>query len=329
VINLNDLRVFERVAALRNFSAAGRALGVPKSTVSRCVMRLETELGVRLIQRSTHTVRLTEPGLALKRRCLEIFAHVNKAIDDVSSASRLPKGTLKINATIGFGYSVLSETLLTFLERYPDIDVSLELTSRPVDIVAEGIDAAIRIGHLPDSRLIATGLGSVNKYLCASPLYLKRRGQPQSIKSLKDHDTIESTCHNDGIPRTWQFCKNGVEIHRFDVSRKLLVNDPGMVHRLVLKGAGIASLPGFWCAPDFETGRLIRLFPEWTMPPVEVNILYPSRRGLSPAVRAFVEHMKQSAEGGKLWMHDPIAKGAHSPPLLRHAPNRSRAQKPA
>jgi DNA-binding transcriptional LysR family regulator len=129
VINLNDLRVFERVAVLANFSAAGRVLGIPKSTVSRCVIRLETELGVRLIQRTTHNVRLTEPGLALKRRCLEVFAHLNQAIDDVSSLSALPKGTLKINATIGFGYSVLSETLPTFLERYPDIDVSLELTS--------------------------------------------------------------------------------------------------------------------------------------------------------------------------------------------------------
>jgi len=269
---------------------------------------------------------LTESGLALKRRCTEIFAHIDQAIDHVSGLRVLPKGTLKINATIGFGYSVLSETLPTFLERFPDIDVSLDLTCRPVDIVAEGIDAAIRIGYLPDSRLIAAGLGSIQKYLCASPSYLKRRGLPQSINALKDHNTIESTCQNNGIPRTWQFFKNGVAMQSFDVSRKLLVNDPGMVYRLVLNGAGIASLPGFWCAPDIETGRLIRLFPDWAMPSVEVSILYPSSRGLSPAVRAFVEHMKQSAEGGKLWMHDPIAQVPHSPPLLRHAPSRSRAK---
>jgi len=324
VINLNDLKVFERVAALENFTAAGRALGMPKSTVSRCVARLETDLGVRLIQRTTHNVRLTESGLALKKQCMEIVSHVNQAIDQGSSFSALPKGTLKINATIGFGYSVLAETLPTFLERYPNIDVSLDLTSRPVDIVAEGIDVAIRIGHLPDSRLIATGLGAIQKYLCASPSYLKRRGHPESIKALKDHVTIESTCHNDGIPRTWQFCKNGRETHSFDVSRKLLVNDPGMIYRLVLKGAGIACLPGFWCGPDIETGRLIRLFPDWALPSVKVSILYASTRGLSPAVRAFVEHMKRAADGTKLWMDDPIAKASYLKLHVHHSSKRVR-----
>jgi LysR family transcriptional regulator, regulator for bpeEF and oprC len=193
--------VIERVAALRSFSAAGRALGIPKSTVSRCVARLETQLGVRLIQRNTHRVRLTEPGLALKQRCTEILTHVSEAIDYVGSLSAAPKGVLKISATIGFGYFVLSETLPRFRDRYPGIYVSLDLTSRPVDIVAEGIDVAIRMGTLPDSRLIATALGTMQKYLCAAASYLERRGTPQSIKELREHDTVETPCSRPLIRR--------------------------------------------------------------------------------------------------------------------------------
>jgi DNA-binding transcriptional LysR family regulator len=322
VTDLNDLKVFERVAALESFSAAGRALGIPKSTVSRCVARLETQLGVRLIQRTTHSVRLTDSGLALKKRCTDILMHVSEAIDYVSSLSAAPKGILKISATIGFGYFVLSETLPTFLKRYPGIDVSLDLTSRPVDLVAEGIDVTIRMGNLPDSRLITTGLGTMQKYLCAAPSYLDRHGVPQSIKELKKHDTIETPCKN-GIPRTWAFYKNAQESDEFEVAPRLLVNDPGMIYRLVVNGAGIACIPGYLSAPDIEAGRLVRLFPEWTLPPVEINIVYPSNRGLSPPVRAFVEHMKQTAKAGKLWMDDPIAKVSQSPLRPRYSSKKS------
>lgn len=320
--DLNDLKVFERVAALESFSAAARALGIPKSTVSRCVARLETQLRVRLIQRTTHSVRLTDTGLALKRRCTAILANVNEAIDYVSSLSVTPQGVLKISTTIGFGYFVLSETLPRFRERYPGIDVSLNLTSRPVDVVAEGIDVAIRMGALPDSRLIAIGLGTMQKYLCAAPSYLERRGAPQSIKELKEHETIETPWTN-GIPQTWTFYKSHSESEEFEVPPRFLVNDPGMVYRLVVNGGGIACIPGYLSAPEIKAGRLVRLFPEWALPAVKVNMVYPSNRGLSPAVRAFVEHMKQTAAAGKLWMDDAIAEVSHSPLRARRSARRS------
>jgi LysR family transcriptional regulator for bpeEF and oprC len=325
MMDLNDLKVFEKVAVIGNFSAAGRALGIPKSTVSRCVARLETELGVRLFQRTTHKVRLTDSGIALKKRCTDILMHVSEAFDYVSGLGTAPKGTLKINATIGFGYFVLSETLPIFLERNPGIDVSLDLTSRPIDIVAEGVDVSIRMGNLPDSRLIATELGTMQKYLCAAPSYLDRRGVPKSIKALRGYDTIETRCRS-GMPRTWQFRNNAREIENFDVPHRLLVNDPGMIYRLVLRGGGIGCLPGYLSAPDIEAGRLKRLFPEWTLPSVKVSVVHPSNRQLSPAVRAFVEHMKQMAVGGKLWMDDPIARASHSTPRARALSERSRVK---
>lgn len=321
--NLDDLKIFERVAALESFSAAGRALGIPKSTVSRCVARLETQLGVRLIQRTTHSVGLTHSGLALKERCTEILTQVSKAIDYVGSLNTAPRGTLKINATIGFGYFVLSETLPTFLERHPGIEISLDLTSHPVDLVAGGIDVAIRMGKLPDSRLVTTGLGTMQKYLCASPSYLSRRGVPKSTGELREHNTIEAPSPS-GIPRIWQFYKNGREVEKYEVPPRLLVNDPGMIYQLVMKGAGIAGLPGYLSAPEIIAGRLIRLFPEWTLPPVDISLVYASTRGLSPAVRAFVEHMREQAAAGKFWMDDPIVQVTHPrrPAYLSNRPAR-------
>jgi DNA-binding transcriptional LysR family regulator len=281
---------------------------------------------VRLIQRTTHSVGLTESGLALKKRCTEILTQVSEAIDYVSSLSTAPKGALKISAGIGFGYFVLSETLPTFLERNPDVDVSLDLTSRSVDLVAEGFDVTIRMGNMPDSRLITTGLGTMQRYLCAAPSYLRRRGTPQSIKELKEHVTIEMPATS-GVPRTWEFHKNVREVEKVGVPPRLLVNDPGMIYRLVVNGAGIACISGYLSAPDIEAGRLVRLFPEWTLPPVEISVVYPSNRGLSPIVRAFVEHMKQTAAAGKLWMDDPIAKVSHSPLPRQYSSKRSRRKK--
>ena len=319
--DLNDLKVFEKVAALESFSGAARALGIPKSTVSRCIARLEAQLGIRLVQRTTHSVRMTQAGLALKGRCTEILSRVDEAIDYVSGLNSRPKGLLKISVRIGFGHFVLSRILPGFIDRYPGVDVSLELTNRSVDLVAEGIDVLIRMGHMPDSRLIAMGLGTMQRYLCAAPSYLEARGSPQSIEELKDHITIEMPGIN-GMPPTWKFFKDGHEV-KFRIPPRLLVNDPGMIYQLVLNGAGIACISGYLSGPEIEAARLVRLFPEWTLPSVEINVVYASKRGLSPTVRAFVEHMKQTAASGKCWMDDPIARPGKTPLRIRHTSRRA------
>jgi DNA-binding transcriptional LysR family regulator len=266
---------------------------------------------MRLIQRTTHSVRLTQAGRALKAKCTEILSHVDEAIDSVGRFNMAPKGALKINATIGFSYFVLAQTLPAFLDRYPQIELSLDLTSHPIDLIAGGIDVAIRIGNLPDSRLVTTGLGTIQKYLCAAPSYLDRRGTPLTVKALRGHDTLE-TPGRDGIPRTWEFYRNSREVERFEIPPRLLVNDPGMIYRLVLNAAGIGRVPGYLCASDIRAGRLTRLLSQWTAPPVDVSMVYPSSRGMAPTVKAFVEHMKQAAASGGFWMDDPIAKASKS-----------------
>ena len=301
--DLNDLRVFDKVASLRSFSAAARALGVPKSSVSRGVARLERELGTRLFQRTTREVVLTESGAVLKERCADILTRVGETLDYVSSLGTGPRGLLKVSAGIGFGLNVLSELLPRFLERYPDVGVSLELTSRTVDLIAEGIDVAIRIGPMPGSQLVTRRLGVIQRYLCAAPAYLKRRGSPRTPEDLHTHDSVEMP-GVDGRPRGWTLSR-GDDTRRLELPPRVSVNDAVTIHRLIVQGVGIGCLSGYLCLPDIKAGRLVQVLPEWTLPPIEVNVVFPSHRELSPTVRAFVDFMKEVSVPGRLWRNEP------------------------
>jgi len=200
VLDLNDLRVFERVASLRSFAEASRGLGMPKSNVSRSVARLEAELGTRLLQRTTRNVALTEAGDALVERCTEILGRVEETVDYVGGLASAPRGTLRIAASNAFGFNVLSGQLPEFLRLFPEVSIKLDLSGKPADLLADGLDAAIHVGPMADSGLIAFRLGSLSRHLCASPAYLERRGVPATLKSLTLHDRIE-TPGRKGPPR--------------------------------------------------------------------------------------------------------------------------------
>jgi LysR family transcriptional regulator, regulator for bpeEF and oprC len=300
MMDLNDLRVFEKVASLRSFSAAARTLGLPKSSVSRSVTRLETELGARLLQRTTREVVLTEAGISLRARCADILAKIGEAIDVVGSFATAPQGSLRISTGIGFGVHVLSLVLPTFLERFPGIDVSLRLGNRSVELLTDSIDVAIHMGPLADSQLISSRLGVMERYLCAAPSYLKRKGMPCTIEELRGHDRIE-TPGDSGRPRSWIFFKDAGETIRFEEKPRMSTNDTVTIHGLIVNGGGIGVLSGFICVPDFEAGRLVRLLPEWKMPNLEVSIVFPSSRELSQTVRTFVDFLKNSPDTNKLW----------------------------
>jgi DNA-binding transcriptional LysR family regulator len=300
MMDLNDLRIFEKVASLRNFSAAGRALGLPKSSVSRSVARLETVLGTRLLQRTTRDVVLTEAGVVLRARCVDILASIGDAVDLVDAFASAPRGLLTVSAGIGFGVHVLGLVLPQFLERYPGIDLTLLLGNRSMDLVSEGIDVAIHMGPLADSQLIASRLGTMERCLCAAPAYLERRGIPCTIDELRGHDRIE-TPGDTGRPRSWIFINQIGKIVRFEETPRLSVNDTVTIHRLIVNGGGIGVLSGFICEPDFREGRLVRLLPEWKMPALEVSIVFPSSRAVSQAVRAFIDFLKNSPDMEKLW----------------------------
>jgi DNA-binding transcriptional LysR family regulator len=208
---------------------------------------------------------------------------------------------LRVSAGLGFGVHVLSLVLPRFLERYPGIEVSLRLGNRSLDLVGDGIDVAIQMGPLADSQLIATRLGTMERFLCAAPAYLERRGIPCTIEELRDHDRIE-TPGDGGRPRSWVFVNEIGETVRFEEKPRLSTNDTVTIHRLMVNGGGIGVLSGFICVPDLREGRLVRLLPEWKMPALEVSIVFPSGRALSRTVRAFIDFLKHSPDMGKLWL---------------------------
>jgi DNA-binding transcriptional LysR family regulator len=300
MIDLNDLRIFERVASLSSFSAAARVLELPKSTVSRRIGQLEAKLGVRLFDRTTRDVVLTEAGMLLRARCLDILDSIGEAVDLVGGFASAPRGLLRISAGVGFGVHVLGLVLPKFIERYPGIEIALRLGRRSLDLVVDGIDVAIHMGPLADSQLIASRLGTMERCLCAAPGYLERRGTPRTIAELRDHDRVE-TPGDGGRPRSWIFINEAGETVRFEEKPRLSVNDTVTIHRLIVNGAGIGVLSGFLCAPELREGRLVRLLPEWTMPALEVSIVFPSARARSQTVRAFVDFLKNSPDMRKLW----------------------------
>jgi LysR family transcriptional regulator for bpeEF and oprC len=304
MFDINSLQMFEKVASLKSFTAAARSLGMPKSNVSRAIARLEAQLGTRLFQRTTRDVVLTPTGQALLERSTDIIANLSDALDYVRSLAGQPRGLLKISAGVGFGVNVLAEQLPGFLLLYPDIEISLDLDSRPADLVAQAVDVAVRMGPLPDSGMVAVKLGEIRRYLCAAPSYLERRGRPSSIDHLARHETIDMP-GPDGRARPWTFSR-GKETVRVEVKPRLSVNEALTIHRLVANGAGLGLLSGYICAPQILAGQLVDLLPDWSPPAVEVNLVFPSRRELSPVVRAFVDYMKEVSRPGDLWMKDTL-----------------------
>lgn len=304
-LDLNHLRVFAKVASLASFSAAARALSLPKSSVSRSVAKLEATLGTRLFQRTTRIVVLTAAGEALNERCTTILTGIDETFHYIAGLADTPRGHIKISAGVGFGINVLANLLPAFLDRYPDVQVTLNLSTRLTDLVSESVDCAIRFGPLPDSTLVATQLGVIHRHLCASADHVARRGTPKTPEEVPLHDTIEMP-NPDGRSNPWTFTRKDSKLS-IDPRPRILVDEALTIFRLVQNGAGIGIVSGYLCLPEISAGRLVRLLPEWSCPLLPVSLVYPSRRELAPAVRAFADFMKIASQPGGM-TPDPFAR---------------------
>lgn len=300
MIDVDDLRAFQQVAALLNFSAAGRALSVRKSAISRSIHRLEEVFRVRLFERTTREVALTEAGRLLLDRCDDIVAHIDEAVELAASLSSHPAGRIKVTAGIGFGMEVLTELVPAFALAYPDVVVTLDLSSRTADLVAEQVDAAFRMGPMLDSSLIAVRLGALGCMLCAAPSYLERCGTPETLEDLRTHNLL-AIPRGDNLPRRWCLHDGEGRAHEFDAPIRLSANDPKALHRMVLHGAGITASARYMVLPELERGALVHVLPAWTVPSVDVSLVMPASRERSPAVRAFVDFIKREAAGNPRW----------------------------
>lgn len=289
--DLNGIRIFDKVVQTGSFTAAAKALGMPKSTVSQRVAELEAHLAARLLNRTTRRLGLTEAGRVYHRHCSRILAELEDADRAVKSLQQAPRGRLRM--TLPASMQFLGAALTEFTLRHEGVQLEVLCTDRLVDLVDESFDLAIRAGALPDSTFAVRALGAIPFVVAASPRYLDRRGRPGAPRSLDAHATLVFGAG--AQPRTWRLLR-GQEIVEAPLTPTVLANDFDILHEAAARGAGIAVLPAFRCLDDFRTGRLERVLGEWSPPPAPVHALYPSARHLSPTVKAILKHLRETEE---------------------------------
>ena len=287
-MDLNEVLVFARVVQAGSFTTAAKALGMPKSTVSRKVSDLEERLKSRLLQRTTRKLSLTDVGRTYYDYCARIVGEIEDAERAVSRLHEAPRGVLRVTAPVNAAF--LGPILGDYLKRYPEVRIDLFCTARTVDLVEERFDLGIRAGALTDSSLVARSLGSAKWFLVATPAYLKKRGRPRSPDDLKKHDCL---LFGEGLEGAGlRLGKAGESAHVVPPVR-LMVTDADILHAVASAGQGIALLPAFRCVEDVRAHRLERVLPEWSIPSTPVHVVYPSTRHLSPKVKSFVDHLHQ------------------------------------
>lgn len=285
---LQNMRVFAKVVEAGSFIAASEALGISRPMVSKHVARLEYDLGVKLLNRTTRTTSVTEAGRAFYARCLDIFARLDEAVQEASNLRIEPKGQLRISASHSFGRQHLTRSIVNFQKAYPDIEIDLTLNDRMIDLVDEGFDLAIRIGHLADSALIARKLGNCALTLCAAPSYLETHGIPKTPKDLSDHNCLVYCYLAEG--KSWAFTKDG-KVHTAKVSGNFQANSGDAVVEAAVSGLGIVLEPSFLTSPYLKSGKLVQLLGDYEIPQRGIYAVYPQDRLLPQKTRVFIDFL--------------------------------------
>jgi DNA-binding transcriptional LysR family regulator len=289
---LQALEIFVKVAELKSFTAAARELNLSRTLVSERVRDLEADLGVRLLQRTTRRVALTEPGAAFLEGVRLGLAALEEAAAEASSLTAEPRGTLRVNAPMSFGFRHLAPEIGAFMSKHPEVRVELTLTDKLVDLLEENVDVAIRIGNLRDSSLIARKLASCRMVLCAAPAYLKRRGAPKHPRDLKNHTLLFYTLWLDRDE--WRFKRRSEEAV-FNVAEAALRSNNGdAIAAAAAEGVGIALQPDFIAGPLIKRGRLVEVLPTWRAAEFGVFAVYPESQFVPAKSRAFIEHLSKA-----------------------------------
>lgn len=297
--DLNDMMVFLAVVETGSFTLAADRLGMPKANVSRKVSRLEKNLEVTLLERSTRSQHLTEAGRRYLAHCKRIHEELDLATASVCELFHSYAGDLKIGASVATGQHILRPALGRFMHQYPDLKVQLNLVNRRVDFIEEGFDVVIRIGQLKDSMLMAKKLGTVNRKLFSSPSYLAKKGIPDRIEQLTDHQLlIMNPLNNSGRfsgnnDLTLHLLSVNKEEFTLDCQPRLLVDDFSVLKQAIVDGLGIAALPDYMCRQEVTSGQLVNIMPDWSMAKVDIYALYPKHRAKIPKVRAFIDFVSE------------------------------------
>jgi DNA-binding transcriptional LysR family regulator len=280
---IKTMRAFVEVARRGSFASAAKQLGISTSSASRLVMELEDWLGTPLLRRTTRRLTLTDAGEQYLERCADIVEATDNLQRDAEALAERPRGRLNVTAASFLMRSRIAPLLPEFLEQYPDIRLDLDLRDKPIDLIGEGIDVAIRIGHLADSAMIALKLGEIRLRLTASPAFLDEYGAPETLDTLPSYPCLVDTIPAHG--GRWPIGR------RIKVEGRVSANDGDIIRQMTLAGLGISYLPDFHVDDDIAAGRLVSLFADETGDPVGIYALYPARRQITGAARAFVDFL--------------------------------------
>jgi LysR family transcriptional activator of dmlA len=285
------MQFFVLIARHGSLAAAARAVDLTPPAATKRLAALETRLGARLLNRTTRSISLTSEGETYLRHATRILAEVEEMEDLVSQGRSTPRGLLRVNATLGFGRTTIAPLVSAFAVRYPEVEVQMEVTDRPVDLVESGFDLAIRFGALPDQRLNARRIMSNRRFLCASPAYLKRHGTPASLADLAGHRCIIHR-QNDDAYGIWRFLQHDhtevVKVHG-----ALSSNDGDIVLGWALDGHGILIRSEWDLARYLDSGRLKIVLPEFTLPAADLFVYYASQRNQTVRARAFIDFLAE------------------------------------
>jgi DNA-binding transcriptional LysR family regulator len=279
---IDAMAAFVAVADLEGFAPAARKLGLSPSNVTRLIAALEDRLGARLLQRTTRSVTLTDIGARYLERARRILGDVEEAEISAQAERTRPSGRLVVSAPIGFGRIHVSPVMSAYLQRYPDVSGELRLSDRMINLVEDGVDLAVRIGHLADSSLVARSVGDMRRIVVASPDYLKRRGEPNNPAAVLSHDAIQFGTSD------WDFVEDGREA-RVPCTPRFITNsaDAAILH--AEQGGGLTRVLAYQAAGAIEAGRLRIVLAKFEQAPLPIHIVYPTSRLLSAKVRTFVD----------------------------------------
>jgi len=293
------MQAFVAVADLQGFAPAARKLGLSPSAVTRLIAALEDRLGARLLQRTTRKVALTDVGARYLERARRILGDVEEAEGSAQDERRRPSGRLVVSAPVGFGRLHVSPVISAYLNRYPEVSAELRLTDRMINLVEDGVDLAVRIGHLRDSTLVARHAGEMRRIVVASPGYVRECGEPKTPADIVSHQTIQFGATT-GSP-DWRFVENGREV-RVTCAPRFTTNSADAAIQYAGQGGGLTRVLAYQAAEAIKAGRLKIVLAKFEQPALPIHLVYPTSRLLSAKVRAFIDLVTEISDwhfGGK------------------------------
>ena len=290
----SDLAFFTTLIKLGTLAAAAQEMGVTPPSVSKRLANLESRLGVRLLNRTTRRISLTPEGEIYVGEGARVLAELDALERRVTGAKAVPRGQMKVSATLGFGRRHVAPALSKFARAFPEVEVQLDLTDKPVNIVEQGYDASIRLGELPDARLTARLLAGNKRLLCAAPSYLKRAGEPRQPSELQRHPCLFIR-ESDETFGTWHL-RSGTRHESVKVRGPLSSNDGDCALSWALDGHGILMRSHWDAAPYLRSGRLRPVLVDWALPPADVYVVFPAKANMSAKTRVFVDFMLKHFE---------------------------------